>query len=782
MRVRRLAVLSLLFAFATLALTQQPAAKRLITEKDIFRFLWVTDPEISPDGHRVAFTRVSVNDKGDGYETAIWSVPADGSAAPMRMSAGTRDAQPRWSPDGKRLAFLRAPMKDGKPKDPQIFVMPLGGGEAWQLTDVPEGAGAPVWSPDGRRIAFICEANEKDVAKAKKEKAARKRVQDEKSAEENKDTEKKTAGETATGEGSAKPVADADKKTPDESDHESDIRTITRAVYRANGAGYLDTKHVAHLWVVDVPESAAEPVDAKQLTSGKYDEDDPTWSRDGAQLYFTTDRIAETYYELPQTDLYSVPSNGGAATRIAALNLGISEMSLSPDGKRVAFTASVNEPVHSYTKPDLWTLELTPGAKPVNVTAGTDIEVGEGVGGDNRAPRANAPSRPIWTADGKAIIIVVAREGRANLMRFDLANGSKPTEVTSGKQAVQDYLPGPNGAIAVVISTPTNIDDIYLLDGDHPRQLTHFNQPLFSQLQLTEPEEIWYTSFDGRKIQAWVQKPPDFDASKKYPLILNIHGGPHSAYGFVFDHEFQWMAAKGYVVLYVNPRGSTSYGQEFGNIIQYHYPGDDYKDLMAGVDELIKRGYIDTAKLGVTGGSGGGVLTDWTVTQTNRFHAAVSQRDIADWANWWYTADFTLFQPNWFRQPPFLDPADYKNRSALTYVTNIHTPMAFILGEADYRTPPTAGGETLFRALKFLKRPTAMVRFPGESHELSRSGQPWHRVERLESIVGWMDKYLLGKDVPQFKDVTGQDVSIPAGAMKPGDSATPKGTKAPKKR
>jgi len=775
MRLRRLSVLILVLTLATLALTQQPAARRFITEKDIFRFLWVADPQISPDGQRVAFTRVRVNDKGDGYETSLWSVATDGSGAPTRLSSGTRDAQPRWSPDGKRLAFRRTPLKDGKPGEPQIYVMPLGGGEAWQLTDVPEGASAPVWSPDGKRIAFICEANEKDIEKHKKEMAARKRVQDEKKEDERKEEDKKPGSDTKTGEGSAKSAdADADKKMPDESEHESDIRTITRAVYRFNGAGYLDPKHVPHLWVVEVPESSDEPVAAKQLTTGKYDEDDPIWSREGGTIYFTTTRLDEPYYELPQTDIYAVPSNGGATTKIAAIDMGISEMSLSPDGKRVAFTASKTKPVTSYTKPDLWTLELTPGGKLTNVTAGTDIEAGDGVGGDNRAPRGNGPSRPIWTPDGNAIIVSVAHEGRANLMRFPL-NGTgpvKPADVTAGKQAVLSYSAGPNGSLAVIISTPTNIGDVFIQNGGEPRALTHLNQPLFSQLNLTEPEEIWYTSFDGRKIQAWVQKPPDFDGSKKYPLILNIHGGPHTAYGFIFDHEFQWMAAKGYVVLYVNPRGSTSYGQEFGNIIQYRYPGDDYKDLMAGVDELIKRGYIDPAKLGVTGGSGGGVLTNWTVTQTNRFHAAVSQRDIADWANWWYTDDFTLFQPNWFRQPPFLDPEDYKKRSALTYVTNIHTTMAFILGEADYSTPPTGGGETLFRALKWLKRPTAMVRFPGESHELSRSGQPWHRVERLRAIVGWMDKYLLGKDVPQFKDVTGQDVAVPAGAMKPGGAKT----------
>jgi dipeptidyl aminopeptidase/acylaminoacyl peptidase len=252
------------------------------------------------------------------------------------------------------------------------------------------------------------------------------------------------------------------------------------------------------------------------------------------------------------------------------------------------------------------------------------------------------------------------------------------------------------------------------------------------------------------KIQAWVQKPPDFDAAKKYPLILNIHGGPHAAYGYTFDHEFQWMAAKGYVVLYPNPRGSSAYGQQFGNVIQYRYPGDDYKDLMAGVDELIRRGYVDPKRLGVTGGSGGGILTNWVVTQTDRFAAAVAQRSISDWSAFWYTADFTLFQRSWFHGAPWEDPADFAARSPITRIARVTTPLMLIEGEADYRTPPTAGGEQMFRALKYLKKPTVMVRFPDESHELSRSGRPWHRVERLQHIVGWFDKYLQGKPTAAY--------------------------------
>jgi dipeptidyl aminopeptidase/acylaminoacyl peptidase len=233
------------------------------------------------------------------------------------------------------------------------------------------------------------------------------------------------------------------------------------------------------------------------------------------------------------------------------------------------------------------------------------------------------------------------------------------------------------------------------------------------------------------------------------------------------------MAARGYVVLYPNPRGSTSYGEAFGNIIQYHYPGDDFKDLMLGVDEVIKKGYIDDKKLGVTGGSGGGLLTNWVVGHTHRFAAAVAQRDIANWADWWYTADFAQFQPSWFRGAPFDQLEDFAARSPISYIKAVTTPYMCILGEADYRTPPGAGGEQMFRALKALKRPAIMIRVPNESHELSRSGQPWHRVERLQHIVGWMDKYLMGKNIPQYDDVTGQATPVAPDQMPAQQPRTP---------
>jgi dipeptidyl aminopeptidase/acylaminoacyl peptidase len=417
------------------------------------------------------------------------------------------------------------------------------------------------------------------------------------------------------------------------------------------------------------------------------------------------------------------------------------------------------DPVRSYSQPDLWLVDA-PGGTPRNLTNGFDFDIDGGIGGDQRAPRGQHPGGPVWARDGRSLLIKVGEQGNANLFRLDVASG-RLAPLTKGNHEIMSFTADDNGQrITFVRSTPTTVGDLHVLDAAattdgaadaSSRKLTGFNDELFGQLTMTEPEEIWYSSFDGRRIQGWILKPPAFEASRKYPFILQIHGGPHSAYGNTFTHEFQWMAAKGYVVLYTNPRGSSNYGQEFGNVIQFTYPGDDYKDLMAGVDEVLKKGYVDESRMGVTGGSGGGLLTNWVVTQTTRFKAAVSQRDISDWTDFWYTADFTLFQPTWFRKPPFQDAADFARRSPITYVEKIETPLMFILGDEDWRTPPAAGGEQLFRALKYLKRPTVMVRFPNENHELSRSGKPWHRVERLQHIVAWFDKWLLGKQAGTYE-------------------------------
>src|SRR5205814_4360266 len=453
------------------------------------------------------------------------------------------------------------------------------GGDSFVFTDLPKGAGSPVWAPDGKSIAFTSETNSEDLAKQEKKKSERKP------------------------EASASAKATADKPTPATDEHESDVHVITRAVYRQDNEGYIDPKHPTHIWIVTAPHGAKEKVAPRRLTTGRFDEENATWSKDGAQIYFTSSRINEPYYELPRTDLYSVAVAGGKPVTITTIDLntqfgpGGGALSLSPDGKQVAFLAATNQPVNSYTEPDLWVLDLSPNAKPRNLTADFDFDIDGFIIGDSASPRAGGLNKPIWTADGKGLIEVFSKQGKRNLALFDVVTGGA-TDLTLGNHGVMTFRTTPDGSKLIYsISTPTRVNDIFVLDratpGAAPKQLTHLNDELFSKLNLTEPEEIWCDSFDGKRIEAWLQKPPDFDAHKKYPLILNIQGGPHVAYGHIFVHEFQWMGAKGYVVLYPNPRGSTSYGQEFGNVIQYRYPGDDYKDLMAGVDEVIKRGYID---------------------------------------------------------------------------------------------------------------------------------------------------------------------------------------------
>jgi dipeptidyl aminopeptidase/acylaminoacyl peptidase len=708
--------------FAFMAAAPALAQKRGITEKDLFKFVWVADPQISPDGSQVVFVRVTADEKKDQYETGIWVAKTDGSEPPRKLTGGSRDNSPRWSADGRKLAFVRSVEKDGRPQPAQLFVLAMDGGEARAVTEIPRGAGNPQWSPDGRTIAFSSSARPDELKKEQEKKDAAAKEEDK--------------------------TADEEKK---EKPHESDVRVITSAVYRANGVadfGYVDSDRPSHIWTVAVPDGAAPPETPRQITSGEFAENNFQWSPDGTRIYFVSNRVKEPYYYPNDSDLYSVPVGGGEATKVVSIDGTISDYTFSPDGKRIAFIGTLHgTPVRSYSQSDLWVADL-PSGTPRNLTASYDFDVDGGIGGDQRAPRGGAPSAPAWSKDGRSLFVKIGEQGDANIKRVDVASG-KMDPVTRGHQDVMAYTADASAQkAAVILSTQTVVGDVQVLDlaSGAMKKLTSFNDDLFNQLTLSEPEEIWYTSFDGKKIQGWILKPADFDASRKYPMILEIHGGPHSAYGNTFTHEFQWMAAKGYVVFFTNPRGSSNYGQDFGNIIQFKYPGDDYKDLMVGVDEILKKGYVDENRMGVTGGSGGGLLTNWVVTQTTRFKAAVSQRDISDWTTFWYTADFWLFNPTWFQKAPFEDPQDFDKRSPITYVKNIQTPLMFILGDEDWRTPPSAGGEQLFRALKYLKRPTVMVRFPDESHELSRSGKPWHRVERLQHIVGWMDKYLLGKN------------------------------------
>ncbi len=671
--------------------------RRPITEQDLLRLRWVADPQISPDGRQVAYVLVTADAKQDRYESSIWTVATDGTS-PRRLTTGPDDISPRWSPDGTTLAFLRS--TDRKPS--QLWLLPLTGGEPRRLTQVAKGASAAVWAPDGKRIAFTSTTLPGDV--------------------------------------------------PDDTVRRSDVRVITRAEFRQDGAGWDDPTRARKIWVVAADAAGDGPATARAVTSGPHDEEGLAWAVDGSRIHFISDRVLEPYYADPDANVYAVAPDGGELDTIADIDGQISGAVLSPDGKALAFTGFVNPARRqSSTQAELFVWR---NGKPTTLTADYDFDVGDVILGDQRPPRGGSGSSPIvWMGDGRSLIMLTSEHGRSNLLRFDLDSGRREP-VTEGSHEIAAYTATPDGSLfALTRSDPTHPLELYLLETASRRltRLTAHNDSLLAELALAEPEELWYRSFDGRRIHAWVYKPEVFTPDSSSPFILNIHGGPHLAYGWSFFHEFQLMAARGYVVLAPNPRGSTSYGQEFANIIQYRFPGEDYRDLMIGVDTLVQRGWIHPRKLGVTGGSGGGILTNWTITRTSRFAAAVAQRSIGDWSGFWYTADFTLFRPSWFRSTPFQDPEEFLARSPVRYADRIRTPLMLIEGEDDLRTPSGQGGEAMFRALKALRKPVVMVTFPGEPHGLSRMGNPAHRIERLQHILNWFDKHLMGKHIDLYE-------------------------------
>src|SRR5438045_1872230 len=361
------------------------AQRRNITEKDRWDFVWIGDPQVSPDGSRVAFVRVTVNEKKEGYNTSIWSVPVSGTEGPHQLTKGDHDSTPRWSPDGKFLLFLRATEKDGKTEAPQLSILPMAGGDSFVVTDLPRGTSNPSWSPDGKSIAFISDTNAEDLAKQEKKKL--------------KEEESKKSVAGGAGSGQHAPA----KQTDIEGEHESDIHVVTRAVYRQDNEGYADPKHPQHIWIMTAPRSGEEKVRPKQITSGRFDEDNAVWARDGSQIYFTSSRVDEPYYDLPRSDLFSIPAAGGEPTKITTIDLDTQfspdsgAFSLSPDGKQIAFLASTTHPINSYTEPDLWVMDLSPNAKPRNLTANFDYDAGGFLIADSAQPRARGRNVAIWT-------------------------------------------------------------------------------------------------------------------------------------------------------------------------------------------------------------------------------------------------------------------------------------------------------------------------------------------------------------------------------------------------
>ena len=677
---------------------------RPVHDDDLLRLTWVADPRISPDGTRVAFTRVWVDVEGDGYRTALSLAEApeagDGHVRPLTF--GPRDGQPRWSPDGRFLAFVRAP-QDKEP--PQLFVLPLSGGEARQVCKLAKGAAEPAWSPDGKRLAFLSGTN---------------------------------------------PALDEPER--EKPKHEP-ARIVSRPVFRENDEGFIDFDHAKQVWVVDVDGGTPRP-----LTTGPYSAGPPSWSADGARILFLCDRRPEPWFGLDHAVLYAVSPGretpAGTDQLEVVLDHGgwISSFVTHSDGALATIGYLQPPAPRSYVVPRLLVAAL--GAKPGDVrdpAPGCPDEFGGAINSDQHPPRGGGMAPLAFADRGKSVCVALARHGGATLSRVELASGAISPLTPPGRDLIAGTASTDGRMWALTLGSPTRPGDLYLLDAQNGRltRLWAPNEDVFADLRLGEVEEFWYPSFDGTQIQAWLVKPPGYDPVKQYPLVLEIHGGPHTAYGFGFFHEFHHLAGAGYLVLYTNPRGSTTYGESFADCIQYRFPGDDARDLLAGVEAVVARGCVDPSRIGVTGGSGGGLLTNWLVTRTDRFAAAVTQRCVSDWASLYYSSDFSMFVPFWFRKAPFEDPHEYLERSPVAFADRITTPLMIIHSEEDWRTP-IAQGEAMFRALKQQRKPVVMVRFPGESHELSRSGVPSRRVQNQRHIRTWFDHWLMGKPAPEY--------------------------------
>ena len=667
---------------------------RKISAQDLLTMRFVSQPQLSPDGTQVTFISRWIDPEKNMYFSNLWLVPTTGGK-PRRFTVGDyTDTSPRWSPDGQCIAFV-----SDRSDSSQIWLIPIDGGEATQLTKLEEGSlGALAWSPDGTEIAFSFRAI--PAADRKAEREAR------------------------------------------EDEHRSyPPRVIRRAGYREDGTGY-DGGERWHLQTVNV-----ETGDVNQLTSEDYDDHSPAWSPDGKTIAFVSNRSEDADLTPGYQDIWLIASDGGAVRRVTKRSGHKQSPVWSPDGREIAYIGHDHpDEIWGVSDPHLWVVSFESG-EARDLTVGLDRPVGDYTLSDT-SESEGAVQPPIWSADGDCLFFHVSDRGSCHLYSVN-RNGGELQRLTQGAIDVCTFSADRKTTkFALNIGSSIEPGDVYLLPTANggtstPMRLTDVNHEWKAELALSGAEEIWFDTFDERKIQGWIVKPPDFDPNQKYPLILEIHGGPHTQYGNAFFHEFQYLAARGYVVLYTNPRGSRGYGQAFAAAIRGDWGDPELCDLMAGVDYVIAQGYVDPKRLGVTGGSYGGFMTNWAVGHTDRFKAAVTQRSVTNMMSMAGTCDVQLMgDRTYFPSEVWEDPTLYWSLSPLSYVQNISTPLLILHSEGDLRCP-IEQGEQLFIALKRLKREVEFVRYPPEaSHDLSRSGPPDLRLDRLKRIVEWMDRYL----------------------------------------
>ena len=675
----RAAVVAALLVVACRSVTAADFSEaRRLHSIDVFQLEYADDVQISPDGSHIVYVRVSHDIMTDRTRRNLWIVDVDGrNNRPLRSEA-RNFSQPRWSPDGTRIAYVSA--ADGSP---QLYVRWMDSGQTALLTNLVEPPDSIAWSPDGKTIAF-----------------------------------------TQFVPLSKPPLARPPDK-PEGAQWAPPVKVIDTVQYRADGAGYLESGF-QHIFIV-----SAEGGTPRQLTDGEFDDNGPlSFSPDGQRIWFSANRNPDWEREPQNSDVYVVDLATQHITPIAQRRGPDASPRISPDGKQVAYVG-YDDRYQGYQVTHLYVVDAQ-GGEPRVVTAQFDRDI------DN--PRWAANSRGIYfTYDDRGVrkLGYTTLEGRISTLAEGLGGTDLGRPYMSG-----DFSVARNGRVAFTHNTPHRPADVATaVAKGGARVLTALNDDLFGNKTLGEVRALtWKSSKDQREIQGWVITPPDYDAAKKYPLILEIHGGPFAAYGPNYASELQLYAAAGYMVLYANPRGSTSYGEEFGNLIHHAYPGDDYFDLMSGVDALIAEGHVDADNLFVTGGSGGGVLTAWIVGKTDRFRAAVVAKPVINWSSFVLTADASsFFYKYWFGAQPWEQPQEYWRRSPLSLAGNVKTPTMLITGEADYRTP-IEESEQFYQALKLRQVDTVMVRIPEASHG-GMVARPSNIIAKVDNILAWFERY-----------------------------------------
>ncbi len=681
-------------------------AQRPITAEDLYRWQWVGDPQVSPDGQRIAFVLKTIDRETNEYRNAIWLTPTGGGlgAATQFTSDGTT---PRWSPDGSQLAFVSArqgPLpappegEDAGKRDkrlgkgkPQVWVIPAHGGEARQVTFAKYGAGDPTWAPDGSKLLFTARTGDPP--------------------------------EIPEHNGKREPRS----------------HRITRIMYRFNNAGYIYEQRT-HLFVV--PAAGGE---VTQLTDGDWDNGSATWSPDGKQIAFESDRHEDRWY-VPRGEIWAMNADGSNQHAILASDeLEAAHPAWSPDSQQIAFLGG---PMwHGGGHSDVYVMR--PGEQPRCLTEAHYETFSDAIGSDMRTDHPDVT--PVWRNDGQALFVLANARGAGNIYELSVADGAL-TPVTTGDHHVLGFsFDDAQTTLALALADVHQPGDIFVFrrDGGQTTRLTDVNKDLLSEVYIGTPETFQFKGANDWDIEGWLIKPPNFDPSKQYPMILEIHGGPNTSYGYSFNQEFQILAGKGFVVAYTNPRGSTSYGRDFSKAVSGRWGQEDYEDLMAGVDAVLGMGFIDPNRLAVTGGSYGGIMTNWIVGHTDRFKAAVTQRSISNLASKFGTSDIGpwMAKENW-EGAPWENPERYAWHSPITYVDQITTPLLIIHSDEDWRCP-VEQAEQLFMALKWLRREVEFLRFEGSNHELSRSGHPRLRVERLNAIADWFTDHIPTEPTPR---------------------------------